>query len=112
MTIQRVTNRLGDTSTYTEAGKVVGGFILADTVGPAITDRIAQATGMDIFAADELDGIIVAAAFYGYGNSVPGLSQSDANKVGLGGVVAVLDALAERFNVRQQITSAMPGGGS
>jgi len=102
MVLSKAIDELSDQSNIMDAAAVTAGFIMSQQVFRRVHSRIGEAAGIGfIQQPNELDGIVTAAVFYGYGNQV--VSTRTADMIATGGLVDTIDKISQRAGVQDAL---------
>lgn len=102
MPLQKAIDGLMSSDTLESVAYLTGGYLVTEQVTRRLRMQVSGEAGVNV--PSEVDGIVTAAAFYGYGDQV--FSSDTAMMMGHGALLNSVDELSNRPAVRNLV-----GGG-
>lgn len=95
MPLQKAIDGLTDSDTIESVAYLVGGYLVTEQLTNRVRQSIQSNTGQNV--PRELNGIVTAAAFYGYGTKV--VESDTAMMMGHGALLNTVDEISNRTAV-------------
>ena len=110
MPVQDVMDELSDRENLKDGLSVFGGYFVSGQVTSRIVELANDYVGVEV--PPEADGLVTAAAMYGYGDEV--VADRTANMMAIGGMVHAYDSFTDRESVKSAIPEFdnLTGGGN
>lgn len=101
MGLDDITEEYLDSSNAKMVGSLVGGYLVSEQVTGRVFNFVEQQAGGNTSVPNELNGLVTAGVFYGYGDAV--FSTMTANHMAYGSLLNTVDEISNRPSVKQAL---------
>lgn len=102
MPLQDAIDGLMSSDTLESVAYLTGGYLVTEQVTRRLRMQVSSESGMNV--PSEVDGVLTAAAFYGYGDKV--FSSDTAMMMGHGALLNTVDELSNRPAIKNLVGGA------